>query len=81
MKRKTRASGLEAESTIDKVRRIVDQHQAEKIDGMLVDGTTAQIVIAIYDNLNEQNKARLAAMPIGLMCAFSLKLYGKVRRG
>jgi Zn-finger nucleic acid-binding protein len=71
----------EAEGTIGKVRRIVEMHQCEEIDGVLVDATSAQIVIAIHDKLNETNKAKLAAMPIGVMCAFALKLYDRVQHG
>ena len=54
-------------STIEILRCIVRDHQAEEIDGVLVDATTANCITKIHEALNDQNKAKLEAMPITRM--------------
>jgi hypothetical protein len=54
-------------SRIVVLRRIVERHQYEKIDGYLVDATTAQLLVRVYETLDrpgglfEQNPERRAA--------------------
>lgn len=43
---------------IDKVRRIRDNHQYEKIDGMIVDSFTASAIIEVDEGLNEENRKK-----------------------
>ncbi|MEU0214062.1 hypothetical protein ABZ281_02700 [Streptomyces sp. NPDC006265] len=63
----------EAEGRIGAFRRIVALHQCEKIDGILVDATSAQIVVAVHDALNEKNRAKYGQMPVGVMVDFALR--------
>ena len=51
-------------STIDKIRKIVSECQAAKVDGDLVDLFSAQAIIAVYDALNETNRAKFVALPV-----------------
>lgn len=44
---------------IEKCREIVAEHQAESIDGVLMDAFTASAVVQVYDALNDENKARI----------------------
>lgn len=50
--------------TIAKLRAIVRDHQAAKIGGVMVDGFSAAAAVQVYDKVNDENKARLAKMPI-----------------
>jgi hypothetical protein len=49
---------------IDTIRQIVREHQAQEIDGVLVDATTANCIVNVHDALNDENKAKLEAMSI-----------------
>lgn len=61
--------------TISKVKAIVSDQQAEKIDGMLVDLTTANAIMTVYNALDkEENKSKFAALPIGKMASVAFKL-------
>ncbi|MEV7902113.1 hypothetical protein [Streptomyces anulatus] len=51
----------EAEGRIGVFRRIVELHQAEEIDGVLVDGISAQHVIALYDALKPEQQQLYAS--------------------
>lgn len=44
---------------LEQMEQIVANGQAEKIDGMWVDISSANVYVTIYNALNEQNKARL----------------------
>ena len=61
----------EAEGRIGAFRRIVALHQAETIDGILIDATSAQLVVAVHDALNETNRAKYGQMPVGVMVEFA----------
>ncbi len=54
-------------STIEQVRKIVESRQCARVGGVLVDGFTASAIIQVYDRLNDENKAKLAALPIRKM--------------
>lgn len=56
------------------IRNIVTERQYAKVDGIMVDLFTASHIIAVYDALNETNRAKYAAMPVARMAqmAFSL---------
>jgi hypothetical protein len=62
------------EDRIEAFRRIVRNHQYEKIDGTMIDGFTASVVVQVYDALNETNKAKFASMPAGRMGIVAYKL-------
>lgn len=48
---------------ITALRRIVDQHQYEEIDGYVVDATTAAMLVAVHDALAPDNQARFDDAP------------------
>lgn len=58
----------------DTIKEIVDEGQYEKIDGVIIDGTTANMLLKILDNLNEENKKKMLSMPIKKMVDVSWKL-------
>lgn len=59
---------------IDKVRAVADAGQAKRIDGVLVDVTTARAITAVYDALSPANRATMAAMPVTGMAYVTWKL-------
>lgn len=63
----------EAEGKIGAFRRIVALHQWEEIEGVAVDATSAQIVVAVYDALKPENQAKYQKMPVGVMVDFALR--------
>lgn len=54
-------------STIEKCRWIKENHSARTIDGVLVDATTANAIMTVYDALNDQNKEKMASLSITKM--------------
>ncbi len=69
-----RHSPKPAGSTIEKVRWVKANHQCARIGGVLVDDATANAICAVYDALDDVNKAKLAALPIRQMAAVAWKL-------
>lgn len=49
---------------IQQLRKIVEEKQYAEIDGVLVDLYSASIVVKIYDQLNEENRKKYAALSI-----------------
>jgi len=65
------------ENVINKMKKIVKDKQAMKIDGVLVDLYTASAVTQIYDKVNPANKKKMEKMsPQGLATA-AFKILGK----
>lgn len=56
------------------------QYDAKSYDGgskrgwVILDGFTASAIVQVHDALNEQNRAKYAAMPIQKMAAVAFKL-------
>ena len=63
-----------ADSIIEVARRIVANHSAEEIDGLLLDAQTANAIVQVHDALNPTNQAKFAAMPLALMVDTAWKL-------
>jgi len=61
-------------STVDKLRQIVRERQANRINGVYVDMTSASITLQVHDALSEANQAKLAAMPVRRMVAVALEV-------
>jgi len=61
-------------TTLEKVRVIVKECQANRIGGVYVDMFTAQIIVQIHDALNEANQAKFASLPMRKMAFVALKL-------
>lgn len=65
------------ENVINKMKKIVKDKQAMKIDGVMVDLYTASAVTKIYDKVNPANKKKMEKMsPQGLATA-AFKILGK----
>lgn len=54
--------------------RIAERHQYEEIDGVLIDATTAQAIVATYKACNEEQAAKLDSLPIARVAAFAWKV-------
>lgn len=52
---------------IDRLRKIVADKQASRVDGVLVDLFSASVVVQVHDAVNEANRAKLSAMPVRKM--------------
>lgn len=62
---KGRKGPLSPEERVAAVRKVVTEHSATRIEGLLVDATSAAAYVAVYDGLDKpENKARLAAMDL-----------------
>lgn len=62
------------EEKLTKLRTIVSEHQANEIGGVLVDATTANLLVKVYDALNETNKAKFLSLSISGMAGIAWKL-------
>lgn len=56
------------------LRKIVAEHQATKIDGVLVDAFTASMLVQVLDNLSEKNQKKFLGMPIAEMADLGWRL-------
>jgi len=57
-------------------RRIVKNHQFEILEETAVDVQTANVIVKVYDALNEENKAKFSSVPLGRMGSIAWKLIG-----
>jgi len=67
----------EASKTLEAMMKIVDQKQAAKIDGVMVDMFTASAVTQIYNKVNDTNKAKLDKMKATQLANVAMKLMQK----
>lgn len=65
------------ESTIDKIRKIVDQKQAMKINGTMVDMFTASAIMKIYNAVNDSNKSKMENMDVVKLANVAMKYLSK----
>ena len=56
------------------LRRIVDEQQAARVEGLLVDLFTASAIVSVLDGLNPTNRARYLALPIENMANIAIKM-------
>lgn len=59
---------------IDRVRNVVSTGACARVDGLLLDLTTANAIVKVHDALNETNRATFAALPLRRMAAVAWKL-------
>ena len=50
------------EETVKVLRNIVDQKQAMKVHGMLVDMFTASAIVQVFDKVNDENQKKITDM-------------------
>lgn len=63
-------------SRIDKLRKVVSDRQANRVDGVYVDMFSASVIVQIYDLLNAENQAKLMALPLKKAATVCFKLAG-----
>ena len=62
--------------TIDKIQKVVDDKQATKIDGVMVDMFTASLIMKIFKKVNKQNQDRMRKMKVTQLANAAYKLAG-----
>lgn len=63
---------------IEAFRQIVADKQYAMIEGITVDSFTASAVVKVYENINEANQVKLAAMPVPRIARVCMNLIGRV---
>lgn len=63
---------------IDTLRRIVDERQYAKIDGVLVDVWSASVTVLIWDNLREDKRQRLLTLPSHELILRCIRIYASL---
>ena len=56
------------------LRKIVEEKQYAKIDGMMVDLFSASVMVRVHDALNAENQAKFLALPIDKMAQVAFKM-------
>ncbi len=56
------------------INRIKENHQYEKIDGVMIDATTANVIVTVYNALSLENRIKFASMPASKMASLAYKL-------
>ena len=60
--------------------KIVKEKQYRKIEGILVDMQTANLVIQFNKKLSEKNRIKYLSMPLDKALDFSWRLYGRLNK-
>lgn len=63
-------------SRIDVLRQIVQGHQAQEIDGQLVDAQTANLLVQVHDALSPENQAKFDSVPLQKLVELGWKRAG-----
>lgn len=61
-------------SWLEAARRVVQNHQHETVDGMLLDAFTASALVQVYDALKPENKAKFDSMPLEQAASVAMRL-------
>lgn len=71
---KKRKGPLTPEERLEAMRKIVADKQCARVEGVLVDMTSAHLYVSIADKLNEQNREKLLSMKLskGLQLCWQL---------
>lgn len=70
----TKTAETKGEDRMKILKRIVENSQYEKIDGKMVDGFTASMLVQIYDALGDENKQKFSNLPLMKMVDVGWKL-------
>jgi hypothetical protein len=62
--------------TIDKIQKVVDDKQATKIDGVMVDTFTASLIMKIWNGVSKQNQDKMRKMKVTQLAKAAYKLAG-----
>lgn len=61
-------------STFEQVKKVCDERQCARIGGLLVDGTTASVIVRVHDALNPENQKKFEEMSVRGMADTAWKL-------
>jgi len=67
---------LDGREIINACRAICAKKQYAKVNGVMVDLFSASAIVKVHDALNEANKLKFNALPIGRMASVAFKLIG-----
>lgn len=62
---------------IERLRLIVKESTANRIDGVFVDLFSASVAVQVYDAVNEANKAKLAGLPVRRLISVCFQVVNK----
>ena len=65
--------------TIDRLRLIVKERQANRVDGVFVDLFSASAAVQVYDAVSDANKERLAKLPVRKLISVCFGAIDKTR--
>ena len=65
---------------IEQFRKIVKDHQMEKIDGTRVDVQSANFLVTVWDNTNEKIHEKLLAMSASQAIITCMNIVNKARK-
>ena len=63
-----------AQERIDAIRSVVTGSSYAKVDGVCMDLTTAEAIVAVYDALNAENRVKFASFSAFKMATIAWKL-------
>ena len=67
------------ETDIDICRRIVKNHQAERIDNTLIDVQSAHAVLTLHDALSDKNLTKFCSFHIAVKAHVAWKVLAKAK--
>jgi hypothetical protein len=70
------AGGSAFGGTIDKIQKVVDDKQAMKIDGVMVDTFTASLIMKIWNGVSKQNQDKMSKMKVTQLAKAAYKVAG-----
>jgi len=72
---------MAAPGTIETCRRIVQNHQHEEVDGVVLDAQTANMLVQVFDALSPKNQAKFEAMDLAEMVDVGWKVVERSKTG
>lgn len=64
--------------TMDRIRTVVDEEQAQKIEGARISATTADLVLQTYNALAPKNREKFSSLPVRKMVDIARKMIKSV---
>ena len=56
------------------IKKIVEEKQCAKVDGMMIDLFTASKIAVVYDNISEANREKYVSLPVEKMASMAYQL-------
>ena len=67
-----------SEDRIKAIQGVLDKRSYAKIDGTMIDLTSASAIMAVYNNLNDVNKVKFSSLTAYKMADLAYKILSKV---